>query len=91
MLGASFSLTFLPLPFRGPLQLLQFRNNLRGVQPIPELHIKKIPSDYSAFIDEISRGPRDLPIARVEDVISSNRLFRLVGEQRIGYLECLPR
>ena len=72
------------------LQLLQFRENLLRTQPILELHIKKLPPDYPVFINKIGSGPCDLPIACINDVIGINRRFRLVGKQRIGYLECLP-
>lgn len=72
------------------LQLLQLRYNLRRTQPILELHIKKLPPDYPVFINKIGSGPCDLPIACINDVIGINRRFRLVGKQRIGYLECLP-
>lgn len=70
---------------------MQFRNNFRRGQPFPQLHIKKLPPDNPAFVNEIRRGARDLFIARVEDVIGSNRRFRLVGEQRVGYLEGFSR
>lgn len=73
-----------------PLQLLQCRDNLRRTQPLRELHIKELPPDYPAFINKIGSGPRDLPIARVNDVIGMNSRFRLVGKQRIGYFKCLP-
>lgn len=56
-----------------------------------ELHIKKLPPDYPIFINQIRRRFRDLRIARVKDIIGSNRHCRLVGEQRIGYLDSLSR